>query len=462
MSYAAESTAIEALSNNVINTRFETFDTTLIESIKSRIIDVIGCAIGGANAPANLSLVKLIKKWGGEPESSIWVHGGKAPAYNTALVNSVMTRSYDFEEGVAGPYGTSHQNGTVIPTAIAMGESTGASGKEFLTALIAGCDAGNRILRGFDFDFLQGFDGIGTVQVFAATAIAGRLLGLNGPQMINAFGIVLTQTSGTIQDIWDGATTFKLPQGLAARNGIYAAELAKAGWTGAIDALQSRFGYYNLYTHGCTHPETIIQDLGKTYFTYSGFKRYPCGGPTHQAIEGALELFRKYNIQVEDIEEVTLLVNHVHFNNYYAKPWKIRDFPHGDAIFSLQYAAATAMLRGHVRLEDFSEDSIRDPEINDFIKKIKIEELPEDKAKDLKMPVETRIKMKNGQKFSELFDKSRSGAGLMSKDEIIAKFWYQVEFSKTISRIKATKLLESIERLEEVDNINKITPLMVS
>jgi len=459
MSNSVGAAPIEALGANVLNTRFEHLDKALVESTKDRIIDIFGCAIGGANAPANAGMINLIKQWGGKKESTIWVHGGKAPAHNVAMVNAVINRSYDFEE-----LGGSHQSGTTIPAAFAMGEAVGTSGKELLTALIAGNDVGYRVSRGFDFDFFQGFDGIGTIQVFPVTATSGRLLGLNQFQMRNAFGIVLTQTSGTIQDIWDGAATFKLPQGIAGRNGIFAAELAKAGWTGVKDALQSRFGYYNLYTHGCTHPELITQDLGKVYYGFLGYKRYPSGGPNHIGLEGAMKMLAKYNLKADDIAEITLRVNKHSLANYYAKPWEIRDFPQGDAIFSYRYTMAAAMVRGHFKLEDLTENAIRDPIVNELIKKINVAEIPEDIAKSHKGAVEISMKTKDGREFRDIIEGGSSGPGSkpLSRQEVITKFWDQVEFSKTVTRKNAARLLSLVEKLEDVDKVSKVVELLVA
>lgn len=72
----------------------------------------------------------------------------------------------------------------------------------------------------------------GLANKFAVTAIAGRLLGLDPSSLRDAFGIVLNQLGGTFQAIDAGAHAFKLAQGLAARDGIEAAELAAQGWTG--------------------------------------------------------------------------------------------------------------------------------------------------------------------------------------------------------------------------------------
>ena len=451
-----ERTAIEALSANVLDTRFENFDQVTIETAKNRIIDVVGCAIGGANAAGNAALIDLVKNWGGKEEATIWVHGSKAPAHNVALVNSIMARSFDFgpltdtfERKKVG----SHQSETTVPTALTMGEAKGINGKELITALLVGDDVGNRISFAFDLDFSLGWDGIGTLNAFAATAIAGRLLGLNKLQMRNAFGIVLNQMAGAIQSVWDGATTFKLPQGTAAQNGIFAAELAKRGWTGVADALLSRFGYYSLYTHGCTHPEMLTEDLGKIYYVEDSFKRYPSCGGTQQTIDTALALVSKHDINANDIEEVTIYMPRRSLDSFLTNPFRIRDYPHADAIFSLRYTSATALLRKSVKQEHFTEKSIRDSQVNALIGKTRFAELPETTLKG----VEVKVKMKDGREFSE----SADTPGSMSRDEMMAKYMSQVDFSQTVTRENAEKLLGQLEKLEDADSLSKIVELLV-
>ena len=123
--------------------------------------------------------------------------------------------------------------------------------------------------------------------------------------------------------------TFKLNNGFAARSGIVVAEMAKAGLLGTIDALQSKYGYYHLYTHGCTHPEKITEDLGKKYnIGPDMYKQFPCGRPNHVPIELALGLAKEHNIKAADIAEVTLGLSRRGLTGYYAKPWSIRNFPH--------------------------------------------------------------------------------------------------------------------------------------
>lgn len=463
MDISNEKTAVEALSANVLNARFEDLDRETVEAAKNRIMDIIGCAIGSANDPGCPQLVNLAKDWGGKPESTIIASGVKGPAQIVAMVNAIMDRAFDFEAmsgEVAGKRYGQHISGTTVPASLAMGEAKHINGKELITALVVGDDVSNRIALAYDFDFFRGFDGTMTHPHFGATATAGRILGLNQLQMRNAMGIVLNLIAGSFQSIWDGAATFKLGQGAAARNGIFAAELAKAGWTGPEDALLSRYGFYALYTPGCTHPEMLTKDLGKIFYAENKFKRYPCGGPNHIPIELAFAIRRQHSIEAEDIEEVTLRVNRHSLDNYYAKPWKIRNFPHGDAVFSFQYTVSTALLRGHVEMEDFTEKSIRDLRVNALAAKMKVVELPDAKPG----AIELRVRMKDGREFSQSpADATDYILGKpMSWDELVAKFMAQVDFSKMVSRKNAEKIVDLVSRLERVEDISEVMGLTAS
>lgn len=464
MNTTSKRTAIEALSANIVDTRFEDLDKVTVELAKSRIIDVLGCAIGGADAPGNAMLIDLVRNWSGKEESTIFVHGGKAPAHNVAMVNAIMARSYDFEVMsyvIDGKVFASHHAATLVPTALALGEDKGVNGKELITAMLVGDDIAARVqAASAEHPIGLGWDGCGTLSHLGAAATAGRLLCLNKLQMRNAFGIVLNMIASAIQSLWDGATTFKLGQGTAARNGIFSAELAKAGWTGVEDALQSRFGYFFLYAKGCKDTEILTRDIGKKYYGEAYFKPYPCGMPTHIAIGCALALVGKHDIKSEDIGEITITVPPGALkNSYYAKPFILRDFPNGDAIFSYPYTVATTLLKKSVGLPNFTEEAILDPKVNAITAKTKLVEPAEATGP---MGITVKVRMKDGREFSESGTLNRDWAERGTpREQIVAKFWHQVNFSQTVSREKAGKLLGLVEKLEEVDDITQIVKLLV-
>jgi 2-methylcitrate dehydratase PrpD len=456
-------TAIEQMSANAVNTQFKNIDNDTIELAKNRIIDVIGCAIGGANAPGNAALLDLARKWGGRPESTIWIHGGKAPAQNVAMLNAIMDRSYDFEVmsyAIGDKTLASHHAATLVPTAIALAEAKNASGKDLLTAMIVGDDIAARVQAASEAHPIGlGWDGCGTLSHLGAVATAGRLLGLNPRQMRHAFGIVLNQIASAIQSLWDGATTFKLGQGTAARNGIFSAELAQSGWTGVEDALQSRFGYFHLYAKGCKDPDILTRDLGKTYYGEAYFKPYPCGMPNHIAIKCALNIVKEHDIHTADIEEVIITVpSGALKNSYYAKPFILREFPHGDAIFSYPYTVATALLKKSVGLPNFTEEAILDPQVNAITAKTTLIE-PKDNTPG--MVIGLKVKMKDGREYEESGTANRDWAFKGTpKAEIEAKYWHQVDFSQTIPKANADTLLDHLNELEQLDNIQPIIQLL--
>ena len=454
---------IEAISANVVNTRFENFDQATIELAKNRIIDVLGCLIGGANAPGNQALLKLVKEWGGKKESTVMVHGGKVPAQTAAMLNTIMVRSFDFEVMSyvhEGKYIASHHAATLVPTALALSELYGASGKELLTAMLVGDDIAARVqVASAGHPIGLGWDGCGTLSHLGAAATASRLMGLNAYQTRMAFGIVLNTIASAIQSLWDGATTFKLGQGTAARNGIFSAELAKAGWTGVEDALLSQFGYFFLYAAGCKDPEILTKDLGRKYYGEAYFKPYPSGLPTHNGIDAALAILGKHDINLEDIESVTIIFSPGTIGrSYYAKPYIIRGFPHADAIFSNPYTVCSTLVLKKCDLNNFTDEALLDPRIFGLTARVRLVEKPE-----VTEGLVLEVKMKDGQVYSEL-GKMRTAwmKEPTPRAEIEDKFWHQVEFSRTVSKNNAMKLLQMLENLEELDDVKKIVRLMVA
>ncbi len=459
-------TIIEQLVKNIAAARFEKFDNATVERAKLRIIDIVGCMIGGSAAAGNRVLVDLVQDWGGKKEATIISYGVKAPAHNAAMVNSIMARSYDY--GVMSPLvngkrAVAHVSETTVPTALTVAEWGHKSGKELITALISGDDMASRILAA-SIPPLHGWDNTGTVNKFGAAAIAGKLQGLDESRLLNAFGIVVNQLGGSMQCVRDGTHSFKLHQGLSARDGIIAVQLAQKGWTGMKDPLLSEFGYFGLYCQSSAQ-DVLTEKLGEEFYADAIFKPYPCCRAMHTAIDCALELVRKYDISPENIAEVIISIT----NTPGLKPtFQIGDLPQCTANFSPQYAVASILLRGKICLDYYTDEYILAPEIQDFIStKVKIaaappERLPSDPvlAGEYK---DVRVKMKDGRDYfaSVSSAKGDSIEKPLTEKEIKNKFKDNVLFSKKLTEPKAESVLKMLEQLEEIDDVSKIVKLLV-
>ena len=463
MNTNASPTAIEQLAANAIDTRFEDLDPTFIETTKLRIIDTLGCAIGGYPDTGNPEMIQLYKDQGGKPEATILVDGTRVPVINAGFVNSILARSFDFEpvspivDGVNTP---GHVSGTTVPTALAVAEATGASGHDMMTALIVGDDIAARILAASGFGFSLGWDGVGTVNCFGATAIAGRLMGLDKHQLNHAFGLVLNMLGTTFQSIWDATMSFKLAQGLAAQAGILSAQLAKTGWTGAVDALHSQFGYYNMFTAGCKEPHFLTDKLGEAYYADAVTKPYPGCRIPHAAEDCILKIMNEHGITADTIANVNLDLAQGGIDHKCGQTFELGEYPHGTAAFSYHYVVACSCLRGSVKPEHYTEKAIRDPEIAKFIEKITLTSVDDVPFEGARVTITTT----DGNSYKERVDVAKGNPifNPISNEELLAKFWTNVEFSGKIGREKATKALSLLEKLEKLDDVRKLVPFLVA
>ncbi len=456
-------TASERLAQNVVQTRFESLDETDVYRTKMRILDAIGCAIAGANGYGCREMLNLVKQWGGAPESTIINHGGKVPAHNAAMLNSLMTRSFDFEAVQAeGDNKTcpAHISGTTVPVALAMAEREAASGKDLIAALAAGNDLASRLGVASGFDFSLGWDNTGTINTFGAAAIACKLLKMNEKQVFNAFGIALSQVAGSMAGVFDKTMSFKLAISLASRNGIFAAELAKQGYAGVNEPFMGPRGYFALFCRGACNVDDLTRDLGKKYYADCVIKPYSACRATHPSIDCALQIAGSRDVGPEDIEEITVHTTPGTAAGFCGQPFTLGETPQIDCAFSIRYTVATALLKKAVRPEFFTEEHIRDPKIKTITDKISIVgSIPTEKAP----MTDVRVKLKSGEVLAGHtdFPKGDFSRTPLTREEIENKYRSNVAFSGTVSVQNSEKVLDMVERLEDIDDVRDIFKMLV-
>jgi 2-methylcitrate dehydratase PrpD len=453
---------IEELADYILTTKYDAFSDEVIEAAKKRLIDIVGCAIGGANASGNRALLKVIKGWGGNKEATVLAHGDKVPLPNAAMINCVMVRSFDFE--AVGPEAEGENKGrfvghgcsTTDATALSVAEYTESSGKDLLTAMILGGDLLARIAIADERQVGSGYEPCGTINPWGATAIAGRLLGLTRVQMVNAFGIMVNQLAGSFQVVWDGANSFKLLGGLAARNGVFSAELAHQGFTDMKDPLLGPRGYFDIFCKGY-HPEYVTRELGKIFYAKGQHKFVPSCFANHPALETSLEMV-KNDFNADDISEVKLILysgSEKKFNN---QPFTAKS-SQGDALFNYFYAVANVLLRKSVQLQHYTEEYYRDSKVLDLVRKIELVPTFQNMQE-----CQLDVIMKDGKIYSVHRNEPPKGnlKRPLSLDEVKDKFRQNVAFSKTVPQSKAEKALELLDNIEKVDNVKKVIKNLVS
>jgi 2-methylcitrate dehydratase PrpD len=450
------------LVRNFLKKKFEDLPSEVVQDTKKSILDTLAALIAGTGAPGCPEIVSQILDWRGKEESTILGYGKKVPVHLAALANGTMARAVDFDD-VFEP-GTAHASASLVPCAMAMGERVGSlSGKEFLTSMALGLDFICRL--GKTHKIPPGVSGMNVTYqyaYFAAAAVAGRIMGLNETQMLNALGLAYSQTSGNSQNLLEGTLAIRFGQGLAAQGGVYAAIFAARGITAAQEVFQGKFGYFPVYQRGQYDISQLLQGLGETYEgTKVTRKMHPCCMHTHAAIDAVMRLTRRYSLRVEDIERVVVRVNQNGYNFVCLPPDKIyRPQSVPEAQFSLPYTVATALVKGKVTLEDFTTPAIKNPDILEVASRVECqvdEELTRTTQTQV-TPAIVEIQTKGGKSHTlRVNDRKGSPSNPMTMEEVEEKFHRCAEFAiRPPSPENVFKICSSIRRLEEIPNIAEL------
>jgi 2-methylcitrate dehydratase PrpD len=386
------------------------------------------------------------------------------PVPQAAFANSLLIHSADYDDTFDRT--ATHTNVTCLPAALSMAELLDHNGKALITAVALGVDLTCRLA--LVSHLFHGWHNTTTVGIFGAAAAAGKILGLDRAQMVNALGIAYSQAAGNRQGREDGAQTKRLQPAFAAKAGLISALLAKRGVSGARNIFQGQWGFFRLYRdyEQPYEPEqwaqALTSELGIRFEGVNlGAKPYPCVRCSHAPIDGALQLAAEHDINPDDIEKVTVFTNERVIDTA-GGPFVIRTNPEVDAKFSIPYTVAVALTRKKVTLEDFKEETVRDAEIGKLAAKVKVVVGSEFKESLSTMgPIRIDIKLKTGTELSRRVElTSGHPRNPMSEQALVGKFVDCCNHSaKGISKTSVDNLLSLLNELEAVDDIGNIMKL---
>jgi 2-methylcitrate dehydratase PrpD len=447
---------------NFTATRYEDLPDTAVEAVKKEILDSLATALGGSAKAGVPELVDLVKEWGGSEQSTIIAYGLKCPAPNAAQVNATMIHALDYDDG--HQVALVHIGCVAVSTCFAVAERIGGiSGKEFITAMALEADFVSRlalasrpgkslITFGWHPTTLYGYLG--------AAAMAGRIMGLNEEKMVNALGIAYHQCSGNTQCGIDGALTKRMGPGLAARGGITSALMAERGITGAKNSLEGKAGLFQVY-HGRDYdPKILTGELGKRFEGVNiGDKPYPCCGFTHSFIDATLFLKSKYKIKPEKVREIRIYGGESSIG--LCTPDRCTPQNIVEAQFSVPWAVATALVKGKVTLQDFTDAAIKNEMVLEVSQKVNGTLVPEMNRHGVG-PGKVTIVMENGAECTEYVEHCLGSIERpMTLEDCAVKFRECAAQSirpLTVSTID--KVTELIGKLEKSDDATEIVHLL--
>ncbi|MEM7317671.1 MAG: MmgE/PrpD family protein, partial [Pseudomonadota bacterium] len=258
------------------------------------------CAVGraGAAEPVSVIVRDMILEEGGAPQAHLFGHGA-APVRAAALVNGTISHALDYDDTHFAHIG--HPSVAVIPAALAVSEWRSLPLVELQESALVGMELSIRVGLWLGRQHYQtGFHQTATAGAFGAAAAAGRLLGLRGGQMQQAFGLAATRAAGLKAQF--GTMGKPYNAGIAAAAGVEAAHLIARGFVPRADAMEGAGGFGQTH-YGENNVAAAIEGLGETWlFEDVSHKFHACCHGLHAVLEAA----RRLDIAEPEIAEMTV------------------------------------------------------------------------------------------------------------------------------------------------------------
>lgn len=440
------------LADHTLGLRFEGLSAPVVQRTKELFLDFLGVALGGRLAESTGPLVQAVSRLrAGQPGQATVVGEGELyPPHYAALLNGALAHSLDFDDTYRE--GVLHPGAPVFATLLALAEAETTSGRQFLTAAVAGYEVSCRLARAHGSAVHhRGFHPTATTGIFGATAAGAHLLKLGPEALLDAWGLNLSQAAGSLQFLENGAWSKRVQVGLAASNAIIALVMAQEGVTGAAEPFSGRFGYYPCYAGVECDLEEALSGLGQEFLVMqTAVKPYPSCRYNHSVIDACLEFVARGLAPPADVQEVEIVLP-PSGARIVAEPEERKRAPQNivDAQFSVYFAAAVALQDG--RFDWGSYRRIGDPAIASLMARMRAREasLPEmgavvtivsrgGRRYTLEVPVPTG-EPERFPHWKELADKARSLArGTLPPDQVEG-------------------LMEDVARLDALEDMRDLT-----
>mgnify|MGYP003972225595 FL=1 len=434
----------EILAQGAADLRFEDIDADSLAVAKQCLIDWFAVTLAGAGEPLTAILAAEAMEEGGAARATLIGSGTKGTLAQACLVNGSGSHALDYDD-VARAMG-GHPTAQVGAAVLAVAEDLGVSGRDLITAFVAGYEAECRVGSLVSpSHYAKGFHATATVGSFGAAAAVGRLLELDGEAMARAFGIAATQAAGLKSQF--GTMCKPLHAGKAAGNGLLAARLAKRGFTSRPDMLEVSQGFADSQSDDFNVDRATEMPKRGFHVRENLFKFHAACYMTHSTIEILRDLRDEAQIDPDQIDHVDLSV----FSGSLAV-CNIQEPDTGlEVKFSLRHTAAFALAgQDTANIESYSDVNAQAPNLVALRRKVNV--VGDGGPASLST---AKITLHDGQTFERSFD-----VGVPAEDVAAQGLKIDGKFRSLVvpllGEAKAEALLADLHDLENLDNAGRL------
>jgi aconitate decarboxylase len=442
---------------------YEAIPAEVRERIKLLILDSLGCAIYGADLEWCRILQASLEAVDATRTTSVWGTKLRLSSPHAALANGTQVQGFELDD--VHRQGVLHVGAVTLPPLIAVAEShAGLSGKELLTAAVAGYEIGPRVGRCMGQEHIgQGWHSGATLGVYSAAAGAARGLKLSTDQTVHALGIAGTQSAGLMAAQY-GAMVKRMHAGRSAQSGLYGALLARNGFTGIVDVFEAPYGGF------CTtfsrsqdrfNLAELSAGLGERFETMGiALKFYSCVGSNHTTLDAIRDIRRRRPFTLAELDRIVVHGSQVTVDHV---GWPYRPEGLTSAQLNLPFCVATLLIEGDVFVDQFTPAAVDDGGRIALSRKV---EVVHDGAitalgSAFRHKVRVDIHLRDGAVESETREAPRgSEQSFATADEIVQKFRKLTRHAMSATRQAA--LVDAVLALEELPDGKRLAQLLAA
>jgi 2-methylcitrate dehydratase PrpD len=418
------------------------------------VLDTAGVALAGAGEPAARIVREAIAPATGD--CVIFGTSLRAGTGDAALANGTAAHALDFDDMCF--VSLAHPSAPLVPAAVAAAELAGASGRAVLDAYVVGFEIEGRLGRLMNpRHYQRGWHCTSTLGTIGAAAAAARLLGLDPVRAAHALAVAASAASGLKENF--GTMVKPLHAGLAARNGVLAALLARGGMTASAQAIDGPQGFLHAMDAERETLADALDDLGTRWEivdTGITVKLYPSCAGTHPTLDAVLDLRRRERFTAEDVARIDVAVDTITPTVLiYERPATALE-----AKFSMPFCAAAAVVFGGVDVDTFEPAALEDARVGALMPNVAMRVDPSlDGAGPPLTEARVSITLRDGRVLRQEAQGARGYPERPASDEeLAAKFMACAR--RALDESRARRALDLVQQIADLPDIRRLTALL--
>ena len=440
----------KTLSSFAADLKFDDLPEPVVRRAEELLLDWFGSALAGKGARSVEAIECFAREMGPSTgKAEVLISRRHTTPLFAAMVNAASSHFAEQDDLHNGS--VFHPGTVVFSPALAVAQALGSSGRDLLTAAVAGYEVGIRVGEFLGRPHYKVFHTTGTAGTIAAAAAVGFLLRLSTDQMLDAFGSAGTQAAGLWEFLRDGADSKQLHTAKAAANGLLAAYLAKKGFTGAKHILEGPQGMAAGMSKDAD-PSKLVARLGQRWaLVECSVKIHASCRHTHPAADALLQVISTHDLNPEAIAHLTA---HVHQDAINVLGPVVNPRTVHQSKFSMGTVLAIVALFRRAGVQEF-ETHFNDPRVVALGKKVDMILDPEvDQAYPLRWIGKVTVKTADGRTLFGRIDEPKGDPGnTLTRSQLERKAMLLAEFSGAATNEEMRLLFDRIWDITRIDKI---------